>query len=158
MVALATGLCFAACKKSTSTDKPKLKLKSVNAFEIRRNALLSITLECKNLDNLNTNQDTAVGVKFIVLNQAPCSGSPGLKSKILKFNLPETSTFSGTSEIIINWVNGSNGVGLPAGYGPLPITNCRPTDTTIIKFWVKSKAGVVSDTITLDKPIIIYNN
>jgi len=157
MVALVASICFLGCKKSDSTDKPNLKLKSVNTYNVGPKGYLQIVLECDNLSSIASNVDSAMGVKFIVTNKAACVNDPGdtKRTKTFKMKLPESGSFSGTSEIEINWLNGSNGQGLPPGYGGLFANTCRPVDSTVMKFWVKNKAGVVSDTVTIDRPIVI---
>ena len=154
---LAAGICFWSCKKTGSGGKPVLKFKSASTYEVRVGGLLSVTLECENVGDLRiAESDTALGIRFIVINRASCVGPSGSKNRIFRTALPVTGSFSGTSQIVLNWIN-NVGVGAPPGYGPLPNTNCRPIDSTLIKFWVKNKAGVVSDTVTIDKPIAIYH-
>lgn len=155
--ALVAGICFWGCKKTSSGGKPVLKFKSASTYEVKLGGLLSVTLECENVADLKTAEsDTALAVQFIVINKASCVSGSGSKSRIFRTGLPATGTFSGTSEVVLNWIN-NVGTGAPAGYGPLPNTNCRPVDSTYIRFWVKSKTGVVSDTIITDKPIAIYH-
>jgi len=156
-VAIAVSLSFVACKKTSSTGKPILKFKSASTYEVRLGGLLSVTLESENVGDLkNAEADTALGIQFIVINRASCVGASGSKSRIFRTALPVTGSFSGTSEIVLNWIN-NVGVGAPSGFGQLPNTNCRPIDSTIIRFWVKNKEGLVSDTVTVDKPIAIYH-
>jgi len=157
MAALVTGISFLGCKKSESNAKPNLKLKSVNTYNVGPKGYLQIVLECDNLSSIASNVDSAMGVKFIVTNKAPCVGDPGdtKRTKTFKMKIPQSGSFSGTSEIEINWLNGTANTGLPPGYGGLFANTCRPIDSTIMKFWVKNKAGVVSDTVTIDRPIVI---
>ena len=158
MSAMVAGICFMGCKKSGSDLKPVLRFKSVNSYEVHPNQLLSVTLESENTSDLKTKEsDTALAVQFIVINRASCIGGTNDKTFFYRTALPASGAYTGTSEIVLNWVVGSNGVGLPAGYGGLPPVNCRPVDSCIIRFWVKNTANKTSDTVTIDKPIAIYH-
>lgn len=156
-VALVAGICFWGCEKTSTTDKPVLRFKSASSYDVKLGGLLTITLECDNVADLkNAELDTALGIQFIVLNPQSCVSGSGSKNRIFRTALPITGTFSGTSQIELNWIN-NIGVGAPPGYGQLPNTNCRPIDSTRIRFWVKNKAGLISDTVVVDKPILIYH-
>ncbi len=156
-IALAVGICFWGCKKTNPTNKPVLRFKSASTYNVRLGGLLSITLECENAADLKISElDTALAIQFIVLNPQSCVSGSGSKNRIFRTAIPVTGSFSGTSEIVLNWIN-NVGVGAPPGYGQLPNTNCRPIDSTRIRFWVKNKAGVTSDTVLVDKAILIYH-
>jgi hypothetical protein len=157
IIAIAVSITLLACKKNVPGAKPVLRFVSASSYDVKSaGGLLTVTLECDNLADLKTAAaDTALGVQFIVTNPNPCTSSSGSKNRIFRTGLPETSEFFyGKSQIVLNWAN-NLGVSAPAGFGSLPNTNCRPIDSTTIRFWVTNKAGITSDTIQVDKTIVI---
>ena len=157
VAAIAGVICFSSCGKSSSSGKPVLKLKKVSSYEVQQRGYLTITIECENIGDLKTDQrDTALGVKLLVTNAAGCVFTGGVKTRTESYALPEVAS-NASGEIELNWGNNISIADLPYGFATLPNTNCRPVDSTVFKFWVKNKDGVVSDTLTIDQPIIVYH-
>ena len=149
------GISFLACKKNTSTTKPVLKFKSVSTYEVKQKQSITIFLKCEDINVSQSNLKDSLGVQFIILNQGSCASPSGVKSRTTMYEFPTPNSNTGSTEIEIKWNN--NVINTSPGNGILPSTNCRPIDTTMMKFWIKTKAGIYSDTIALDKPIAIYN-
>lgn len=150
-----TSISFFACKKNTSNNKPVLNFKSVSTYELKQKQSVTIFLKCDKIDLSKGDLKDSLGVQFVVLNQASCTGPSGVKKRTTMYELPAFSSNAGSTDLEINWIN--NAINPTPGSGLLPATNCRPIDTTMIKFWLKTKTGIYSDTITLDRPIAIYN-
>lgn len=152
-VAVVMFICLWGCKKNGSSDKLTLKLKSVSSYNVIQGQNLSISVECSDVSKLSTKStDTAIGIKFTLMNaNKNCSVTANAPSfTIISYPVPDLSgASSATSTIDFNFT-GSFGSAIPG-------TKCRPSDTTQVKIWVKSMAGIVSDTLILPNYIVIKN-
>jgi hypothetical protein len=145
-------VCLCGCSKSGSSDKLTLKFKSVSSFNVTQGQSLSIAVECSDVSKLSTKAtDTAIGIQFTLMNAtSSCSISGGVKTRITSYPVPDlTGATSNNSTINFNF-SGSSSTSIPG-------TKCRPIDSTQVKIWVKSQAGIVSDTLILPSYIIIKN-
>jgi hypothetical protein len=109
-------------------------------------------VECSDISKLSTKStDTAIGIQFTLMNaNSTCSISGGKKTTITSYPVPDISgSTSATSTINFNF-SGSAANSIPG-------TKCRPTDSTQVKIWVKSQAGIVSDTLVLPSYVVIKN-
>lgn len=151
-VAVVVLVCLWGCSKSGSSDKLTLKLKSVSSYTVTQGQTLTISVECSDVSKLSTKvSDTAIGIQFTLMNaNSTCSISGGKKTTITSYPVPDLSGATSATSTINFDFSGSAASGIPG-------TKCRPTDSTQVKIWVKSQAGIVSDTLVLPSYIVIKN-
>ncbi len=151
VVAIIAVFCFWGCKKDGSSDKLTLTLKSVSADTVTQGRSLSIVVECSDVSKLSTKGDTAIGVKFILMNANKNCTIGGVGTyKLISYPVPDlTGSTSNSGNINFNFTG--------SGLSGIPGNICRPRDTTQVKIWVKSQAGIVSDTLVLPNYLVIKN-
>ena len=147
ITALAAGsFLMVACSKDNYTTKPQLKFKSISGYNLKQGDLLKFELEV-------TDSEGDIQNEIAIL-------------RTIKHNptLSDTSRYPISSDIpsskdlkaAINICFVLNRVGEQCPIFTGPKTAIR-SDTTTFKFWIKDKAGNVSDTISVDKEVIIEN-
>lgn len=150
-LAVLIALAFAGCSKDKYASKPSLKFKSISSYDVPNKGLFEIRLEYTDLEGDLSTADSAL---IIHRDVARCpSGSIDFKYKLP--SVPTTKNASG--DIVIHFENNGTDY-LNAGYAtytPAPCVTGSYTDTTTFKFYIRDVAGNVSDTITIDKPVLI---
>ncbi len=130
-----------SCTKDKFTSKPQLFFKSVNTTVLPNRSILTFSLQF-------TDREGDVGdTLFINRNSKICPNSVNKNLTTLIPKFPTTSFQDGVFELNFAY-NISN-----AGY---PIINScsNRSDTSIFRFWIKDKAGNISD--TLNSPAIVF--
>ncbi|MDA3613965.1 hypothetical protein [Polluticaenibacter yanchengensis] len=143
---LALGLVLLnSCSKDSYTTKPQLKLKSVNSYLLHQRDNLNVSLE------VTDKEGDIQGEMFIARS---VKGYPQYDQTFTPFpisaDIPSSSNFKAEVNICftINSVEGN----CPYYAGPVTPVG---SDTTTFSFWIKDKAGNISDTLVLEQPIII---
>ena len=126
---------IAACSKDKYTTKPILDLKSVNGSEFPNQSLLSFKFIVT--DKEGDIQDTM----WIQKISYACSD---IGNFLAPFKVPDfTSSKNLKVELDVNYL-----YGISTGQYP-PVYGCvQRDDSCYFKFWLKDKAGNVSDTVT----------
>jgi hypothetical protein len=139
---IAALLIIAACKKDTFQTKPQLSFKKVNSEKVTQGDILRFTLEV-------TDKEGDVDTFFYRRMSKVCA-------TVFKDSVPSRMPDGYVAEknlkatFEVNFVYGVIN-------GPYPIISLGCTnknDTSFFKFWVKDKAGNVSDTAT--SPYIVF--
>ncbi len=140
-------VCFSlACSKDKYTTKPQLKFKKAENYDVPKGGLIRFFLEF-------TDKEGDVSDTLFIQNRTPsCPASDFTEPTKFKVpDFPKSSNLKG--ELIITFENGTNNTGEVIYIGNL----CARPDTTAFFFWLKDKAGNMSDTVSTDKSLIIGN-
>ncbi len=151
-------ICFiviviAGCGKDKFDTRPSLKFKSISSYNIPRGALFEIRLEYTDAEG-----DLDVSDSSLIINRtvARCaSATANFKTNALP-PIPATKNSSG--EIVIRYENGTQNH-TSEGYGSYTASLCNTVaniDTTTFRFYIRDKAKHVSDTIVIDRPVLIH--
>lgn len=143
---LALGLVLLnSCSKDSYTTKPQLKFKSVNSYNLKQRDNLDISLE------VTDKEGDIQGEVFVART---VKGYPQFDFEYPAFpvsaDVPGSSNFKAEVNICFT-INSIEG-GCPIYSGPVSPTG---SDTTTFSFWIKDKAGNISDTLVMEQPIII---
>jgi hypothetical protein len=133
-----------ACKKEKADTKPNLTLKNVKIEGVSTTSGTGTILEI-DFDVLDKEGDVrdSIFIKKIDAAKIPCSGN----SKNLFYNIP-AYPIEGKEKISFRLKFST--LNIP-DYALLGGAACSPRkDTSIFKFWVKDKAGNLSDTVTTE--------
>jgi hypothetical protein len=132
-----------ACKKDTFETKPKLEFKRVNATTFAQGNTVSFVIEF-------TDKEGDIDSIYIhrVSKVCPTSGSyrtPGRERMPSEYE----QTKNVKAEFAINFAYNVSNAGFPT------LTACGiRNDTAFFKFWVKDKAGNISDTVS--SPNVVF--
>ena len=139
------GMLFLACGKDSFNSKPSLEFLSTAGNDLEQGDLLQINLMVR--DKEGDISDTL----FVESFTRRCPNS----IRMLKPPMPEIPPKANLeAKISLNYlVNVANGE-----YPTWTLDLCRFSDTLEMSFWIKDKAGNISDTIKLPQPIIIKND
>lgn len=151
-------ICFvliviAGCGKDKFDTRPSLKFKSISSYDIPYGALFEIRLEYTDAEG-----DLDVSDSSLIINRmvARCpSATASFRTNQLP-PIPESNNSSG--EIVIRYENGSTNYG-PEGYANYAPSTCNTfgnVDTTFFRFYIRDKKNHVSDTIQIDRPVLIH--
>ncbi|TAD84801.1 MAG: hypothetical protein EAY75_12415 [Bacteroidetes bacterium] len=136
---------FVACSKEKFTTKPQLFFKKVESYNVGRGQLIDITLEFTDKEGDLTD---SIFIRSVT-TRCPTSNST------VGYKLPEFDTSSRLKgEFRIIFENQTNNTGFLVFTG----NRCNRPDTTMFSFWMRDRAKNMSDTISIDRPIIIRNN
>lgn len=137
---------YSGCTKDKYTTKPQLNFKSVNSHTIKRGDLMIFNLEFR--DKEGDVSDTL----YIQNRTANCPASDYPAPAFYKIpDFPTSANVKGQLQVVFE--NGTNNTGNVIYSG----NRCFKPDTTVFLFWMKDKANHVSDTVKIDKPMIILN-
>lgn len=140
-----TTLIFVACSKDKYSTKPQLSVKEVKNYNVGRGDLIDITLEFTDKEGDITDSI------FIRTLTTRCATS----NRTVGYPIPKFTTSANIKgEFKIIYENLTTNTGYPTYTGNF----CGRPDTTTFFFWAKDKAKNISDTIKIDKPIIIRSN
>lgn len=139
-----SSLVLLACDKSTFNSKPTLEFRSVRSTDLVQGDLLDIRLRV--LDKEGDISDTL----FIRAATNRCPNN----AVNLFYQVPEVPLKNDLdAEIVMRFLIGV--------IGEFPVYNlnlCPGVDTVNFRFWIKDKAGNISDTIGTAEPILIRNS
>jgi hypothetical protein len=136
---------FFACSKDKFTTKPQLFFKKVENYNVGRGQLIDITLEFTDKEGDLTD---SIFIRSVTTRCATSNRTVG-------YRIPDYLTSPNIKgEFQVIYENLTNNTGFPTYVGNF----CGRPDTTTFFFWAKDKAKNISDTIKIDKPIIIRNN
>ena len=133
-----------ACNKDKFTTKPQLEFKKVNTHNVPMGGLFTFTIAFTDKEG---DISDSIWIEKIAVN---CSNSY-LKVPYIIPQHPPKSNEEG--EFSISFVNTT----FIDGYVSWPSPQCQRPDTAIFRFWVRDKAGNVSDTVQVDKPMVIQS-
>lgn len=149
LLLLVSSVIFWACKKDKYATKPKIEMKSVDVREVTTsngNCTL-IDIDFNVLDKEGDVTDSIFIQKKDAAIAFPC---PGNTFDNLNYAIP--SYPSGTQKVRFLVKFSTKQVD---GYAGISGPFCSPRkDTSVFKFWVKDKAGNISDTVTTN-PVVI---
>jgi hypothetical protein len=148
--ALFLSLIVISCEKTTFNTKPSLKFISAGSYDVSQGQFLSFDL--KVTDKEGDISDT-IWIWSFVRNRVCPGPNPFPPFPYQIPDVPEKSNLD--AEINITYI-----VGVTDPSAPIWNVNlCRGiTDTTTFQFWMKDKAGNLSDTIEIDRPVLLRNN
>ena len=133
-----------SCSKEKYTSEPQLEFKKAENYVVPRGGLLEFTLEFTDKEG---DIDDSIYVQSVVPR---CVAS----NRTLGFRVPSFPTGNNAKgEIKVVFVNGI----FADGYVPYNGNRCARPDTTTFRFWIKDRAGNVSDTVQTDQPIVVLN-
>ncbi len=139
-----SSLVLLACEKSTFNTKPTLEFVGVRSTDLVQGDLLDVRLRV--LDKEGDISDTL----YIRAATSRCpNNAVNLFYKVP--DIPEKNNVD--AEIVMRFLVGV--------IGEFPIYNlnlCPGVDTVNFNFWIKDKAGNISDTIGTAEPILIRNS
>ena len=150
-ILLITLLLAAGCSKDKYASKPSLKFKSASSYDVPNGGLLTMRLEYTDAEGDLSTADSAI---TFIRTVARCN-APALTYRYALPTVPATKNASG--EIVIRFENSTQNFidqGF-ATYSPSTCINSNRPDTTTFRFFIRDKAGNVSDTVFTDRPIII---
>lgn len=138
-------LAATACGKDKYTTKPQLKFKKAGSYSVAKGGLLELYLEF-------TDQEGDISDTLFIQNATP--GCPASNfPQPLPYKIPDIVPYAKLKgELLVTFENGTTNLQIPIYQGP----QCGRPDTTTFRFWMKDKAGNVSDTVSTDKPLIIF--
>jgi hypothetical protein len=144
-------LLLAGCGKDDFATKPSLKFKSISSYDVANRGTFEIRLEYTDAEGDLSIADSAL---TIIRTVARCPAAT-INFRYQLPTIPATRNSSG--DIVIKYA-----VNTPdytnQGYTLYPLGTCnvgtRP-DTTSFRFFIRDKAGHVSDTVQLDRPVLI---
>ena len=130
VIALITG----SCNKNTYTTSPQLTFKDVNATTISQDGLVSFNIEFT---------DKEGDVQDSIWIQRVSKICPGSFPAVYKYKMPDFTPTKDLKGIIeVDLFYGGNNPNYPN------ISGCgTKNDTSYFKFWLRDKAGNVSDTV-----------
>lgn len=149
--ALLVAFTMVACSKDKFASKPSLKFKSISSYDIANRQLFEIRLEYTDAEGDLSVDANALSIRRVVTR---CKND----TANFPYNLPpipETKNSSG--ELVIKFAN-NTGDFVNQGYGFYTKASCVSSalvDTTTFLFSIKDKAGNVSDTIKIDRPVLV---
>jgi len=135
---------LAACSKDKFTTKPQLELKSVNGTSFVTNSNISFNFVVT--DKEGDIQDSMWIQKISLVCNDPNNPSDSISRVPTPYLLPVISKSRNLKvDLDVNYTYGSNN---PGGY--VPISRCaeQRDDSIYFRFWLRDKAGNVSDTVT----------
>jgi hypothetical protein len=132
----------AACSKDKFTTKPQLEFKRVNTHNVPYGGVFTFTLGFTDKEG---DISDSLWIEEITTN---CPAS-NLVARYKVPNFPAKTDEQG--EFSISFVN----TVILDGYATWPSPQCQRPDTATFRFWVRDKAGNVSDTVSVDKPMVI---
>lgn len=149
LLLLVSSVIFSACKKDKYATKPKIEMKSVDVREVST-ANGNGTIIDINFDVLDKEGDVTDSIFILKKDAAIAFPCPGNSISNLNYAIPSYPSGNQKVRFMLKFstlqLEGYAGIG-----GPF----CAPRkDTSIFKFWVKDKAGNISDTVTTN-PIVI---
>ncbi len=133
-----------ACKKEKASSKPNITLKTVKVQGVSSASGIGTIIDI-DIDILDKEGDVrdSVFIKKIDAAKIPCGGN----SKNLFYNIP--SYPNSTNQTVTFRLKFAT-LNIP-DYALLSGAACSPRkDTSIFQFWVKDKAGNLSDTVTTE--------
>lgn len=146
---------IAGCSKDKYATKPSLKLKSVSSYDVAFGQTFIMRLEYTDAEGDLSSGDSSIIIKRIVTNcSAPTLVYAGYKLP----EIPATKNASG--DIVVRFENSTSNY-LSQGfdsYNPSTCIRSQRPDTTFFRFFIRDKAGNISDSVSTDKPIIIRTN
>ncbi|HMP91339.1 MAG TPA: hypothetical protein PKD90_00570, partial [Phnomibacter sp.] len=122
-----------------------LKFVKASSYDVPRGGIMQFTLEFTDAEGDLTD---SLYIERVV-PQCNASTNRNLRYAIPAF--PATKDAKGEIEVAF-----ANGVFVP-GYVALSSPACGRPDTTTFRFYIKDKEKNVSDTVEVDRPIIIRN-
>ncbi len=143
---------IAGCSKDKYDTRPSLKLKSVSSYDVPNGGIFTIRLEFTDAEG-----DLSIGDSALIIlgtvRQPNCRDTT-----LFKYKLPEIPTTKNASgDIVIRYENSTSNYSNQGyqTYNPSTCISTNRPDTTSLRFFIKDKAGHTSDTVSLDRPIII---
>lgn len=143
IVLIAVCVLMATCSKDKYTTKPQLELKSVNGTSF--SDFSDIKFQFTVTDKEGDIQDTMWVQKVSLVCNDLSNPSDSINQLPTPYLVPDfTETKNLKVELDVNYTVGTN-----AGTYP-PISRCsdQRNDSLYFRFWLKDKAGNVSDTVT----------
>lgn len=142
------GLVLLACGKERFETKPQLEVKSVSSYTVPVNGGLQINLEFRDKEG---DVDSMLYVVRHRLNQRHTS--PIENPLVIRYTIPSfPDKPKGEFELNLGYID-------PLTFSnpaiDLPGSNQKEADTLLLKFYVKDAKGNVSDTVSLDRNIIV---
>jgi hypothetical protein len=137
-----------ACNKDKYQTKPQISIKSTSTDVVPANSGLTIVLSYTDKEG---DISDSLYIKKVRLNKTVV---PTLRDS-LKYKIPDFPDYSkGEITLALDYQNN-----LVSAINPPPIVGSNPSkpqpDTLLFKFWIRDKAGHVSDTVTTDPITII---
>ncbi|MEP7278699.1 MAG: hypothetical protein ABI813_08660 [Bacteroidota bacterium] len=138
---------FAACNKDKYQTKPQISIKTITNKIIPENGSTTIVLSYTDKEG---DISDSLFLKKIRLNQTVV---PTIRDSI-KYKIPDFPDYSkGEINIVLDYQTILSAISPPPIPGSVP-SQAQP-DTLIIKFWIRDKAGNVSDTVSTGQVIVI---
>ena len=137
-----------ACNKDKYQTKPQISLKSVSTKVVPTNGNLTVVLSYTDKEG---DISDSLYIKKVRLNKTVVTT---LRDS-LKYKIPDFPDYSkGEIDLALQYQNN-----LISAVNPPPIPGSNPSvpqpDTLLLKFWIRDKAGNVSDTVTTGQIVII---
>ena len=137
-------LTVVACKKDKFTTKPQLEFKRVNTHNVPVGGLFTFTIAFTDKEG---DISDSIWIEEIA---STCAASYTLAH----YKIPDfPSKTNEEGEFSISFVNNQ----FIDGYVAWPGPQCQRPDTAIFRFWMRDKAGNFSDTIQVDKPMVLQS-
>lgn len=143
------GIIFAlttiACGKDEFNTKPALEFLKAGSYDVSQGDYMGFDLKVTDKEG-----DISDSIWIRAFTRR-CPNS----ALTIPYQVPEVPQKSNLdAEINITYL-----VGIIDPSAPIWNLNlCPGVDTTIFQFWIRDKAGNISDTIEIDEPILIRNN
>ncbi len=137
-----------ACNKDKYQTKPQISLRSIGGKVVPVNGVLNVVL---NYTDKEGDISDSMFIKKIRLNKTVVAT---LRDS-LRYKIPDFPNYDkGQIDLALQYQNH-----LISASNPPPIPGSNPSvpqpDTLVLKFWIRDKAGHVSDTVTTDQIVII---
>lgn len=137
-----------ACNKDKYQTKPQISLKSVGAKVVPVNGVLNVVLSYTDKEG---DISDSMYIRKIRLNKTVVAT---LRDS-LRYKIPDFPNYDkGEIDLALQYQNH-----LISASNPPPIPGSNPSvpqpDTLLLKFWIRDKAGNVSDTVTTEQIVII---
>lgn len=137
-----------SCNKDKYQTKPQISLKSVGAKVVPVNGVLNVVLSYTDKEG---DISDSMYIKKIRLNKTVVAT---LRDS-LRYKIPDFPNYDkGEIDLALQYQNH-----LISASNPPPIPGSNPSvpqpDTLLFKFWIRDKAGNVSDTVTTEQIVII---
>jgi hypothetical protein len=141
-------LIIASCEKTSFDTKPALKFVNADSYDLSQGDYLSLNLR------LTDKEGDISDTLWIRAFTRACSRPNPFPPFFYRIpEVPEKTNLD--AEVNIRFIVGQIDPSAP----PWNINLCIGIpDTTFFQFWMRDKAGNFSDTIEIDRPIIIRNN
>ncbi len=144
VVAASAALLLTACSKDKFTTRPQLKFLEAKSYDVPFGDIMEFYIEV-------TDKEGDISDSLFMMDSKASCPLSDFKEPVY-FRIPPIVPIRNLKgEIVVSFSNGQLREGYPT-YSP----QCEDkNDTTTFKFWIKDLDGNVSDTVVMDKPIII---